>query len=65
LINYSPKIYIEEVINLEIKKTKALLWISKSKIETNFSSIQTCSLCPKQISKILLVILLLTQRKIF
>jgi len=29
----------------------------------NFSSIQTCSLCRKQVLKMLLVILLLTQRK--
>jgi len=46
-----------------LKKTKALLWISKSKIVTNFSSIQTCSLCEKQVLQILLVILLLTQRR--
>jgi len=35
-------------------------------MELIVSSIQTCSLCPKQVLKILLVILLLTQRqKIF
>jgi len=35
----------------------------KTQIVTKFPSIQTCSLCRKQVLKLLLVILLLTQRK--
>ena len=45
----------------DLKKRKH--YFSKSKIVTNFSSIQTCSLCPKQVFKMLPVIRLLTQKK--
>ena len=40
-----------------------MLWISTRKIVTEFSSIQTYSLCRKEVLKMLLVIPLLTQRK--
>jgi len=46
----------------DLKNESTALNFKKQNL-TNFSSIQTCSLCPKQVLKILLVILLLTQRK--
>jgi len=40
----------QEGINLEIlKKRKHYFEFQKSNVVTNFSSIQTCSLCPKQV----------------
>ena len=51
------------MINLEIQKNETTTLNFKRKIVTNFSSIQICSLCRKQVLKMLFVILLLTQRK--
>jgi len=47
------------------KKRKRYFEFQKAKFVTKFSSIQTCSLWPKQVFKMLLVILLLTQRKTY
>jgi len=49
----------------DLKKRKHYFEFQTAKFVTNFSSIQVCSLCPKQVFKMLLVILLLTQRKTY
>jgi len=48
-----------------LKKRKRYFEFQKAKFVTDLSSIQTCSLCPKQVFKMLLMILLLTQRKTY